>query len=63
MNNLNKQEIAIFAVVVAGLAGIPYLYSSSLATNIAVAGIYSASLSGDGEIRKVNTQANGQATF
>ncbi|HET6730478.1 MAG TPA: CHRD domain-containing protein [Nitrososphaeraceae archaeon] len=63
MNNLNKQKIAIFAVVVAGLAGIPYLYSSSLATNIAVAGIYSASLSGDGEIPKVNTQANGQATF
>jgi hypothetical protein len=63
MNYTDKQSIAIFTIFVAGLAGIPSLYSPTLASNIETAGIYSASLTGDAEIPKVNTQASGEARF
>ncbi|MGA7369223.1 MAG: CHRD domain-containing protein [Nitrososphaeraceae archaeon] len=63
MNNLNILQIGIFAVLIGGLIGIVSLHTPALATNIDVAGIYSAPLSGDSEVPKVNTQASGEARF
>jgi hypothetical protein len=56
-------KIAIFVMVASGLIGIISLPPPTRASNIEVAGIYSASLSGDSEIPEVNTQASGEARF
>jgi hypothetical protein len=65
MNSMNLQvlKIAIFTIFVSGSIGIISLFASAQASSIEVAGIYSASLSGDAEIPSVNTQASGKATF
>ena len=56
-------QIAILSAIIGGTAGIISLFVPAEATNIDVAGIYSATLSGDAEIPSVNTQASGEATF
>ena len=65
MNNINLQllMIVVFTVLVSGSIGIISLSTPAQASSIEVAGIYSASLSGDAEIPSVNTQGSGEATF
>jgi hypothetical protein len=61
--NLLMQRISIVSAIIGGSAGIILLFSTAQASTIDVAGIYSASLSGQSEIPSVNTQASGEATF
>lgn len=61
--NLLMLRISILSAIIGGSAGIILLSSTAQASSIDVAGIYSASLSGQSEIPSVNTQASGEATF
>ena len=56
-------KIAIFVMVANGLIGMISLPHPTKASNIEVAGIYSASMTGDSEIPEVNTRASGEASF
>jgi hypothetical protein len=61
--NLLMVRISILSAIIGGSAGIILLSSTAQASSIDVAGIYSASLSGQSEIPSVNTQASGEAAF
>ena len=61
--NLQMQKIAIITVLVSGSIGIISLSAPAQGSSFEVAGIYSASLSGDAEIPSVNTPASGKATL
>jgi predicted lactoylglutathione lyase len=63
MNSMNLQSLKIFTIIVSGSIWIISLSASAQASIIEVAGIYSASLSGNTEVPSVNTQASGKATF
>lgn len=60
---MQKLRIVTITILVCGSIGIISLSALAQASTIEVAGIYSASLSGDAEIPDVNTQAVGEANF
>lgn len=66
MNSTNVQilKIAMLSILIGGPVGFVFVVSSpAQASSIEVSGIYSAALSGDAEIPKINTQATGEAIF
>lgn len=64
MNFTLKLKVAMLTILAAGgLAVMPSIYSPAFASNLEISGVYSAFLTGDAEIPKVNTDATGEAQF